>query len=85
MPRRIRRHGPSDAETGDAETGHGEISYTANAKTIRTATHRMIRHHDGHVELHDHRSGDGETINVADRFPGVVNELKARLDDRLRS
>ncbi len=71
--------------SNEDQTDHAAISYTAKAETIRTATHRMIRHRDGHVELYDHRSGDGETVNVADRFSGVVNELKARLDARLRS
>jgi len=64
------------------ETGHPAISY-ARARTVRTDTHRLIAHPDGHIELYDHRSEAAETLNIADRHPDMVLELKRVLDSRL--
>ena len=63
--------------------GHVAISYGRGARTIRTDTHRLIAHRDGYVELYDHASPAKETANVADEHPGVVQELLARLNQRL--
>jgi iduronate 2-sulfatase len=62
--------------------GHTAISY-ARARTIRTKTHRLIAHNDGHVELYDHRSTDKETRNVAAEHPELVRDLLTQLEKRL--
>jgi iduronate 2-sulfatase len=62
--------------------GHSAIAY-ARARTIRTDTHRLIAHKDGHYELYDHRTDDGETRNVADEQPKVVKTLLTQLNSRL--
>jgi len=62
--------------------GHAAISY-ARARTIRTETHRLIAHRDGHVELYDHMSAENETRNVAEAHPAIVAQLKAQLLKRL--
>lgn len=62
--------------------GHSAVSY-ARARTIRTKTHRLIAHRDGHNELYDHRTGEAETRNVADDQPEVVQTLLAELKKRL--
>jgi len=46
----------------DTETkGTEAIGYYGRAQTLRTATHRMTLHRDGHVELYDHRTPEAET------------------------
>ncbi len=62
--------------------GHAAISY-AKGRTIRTETHRLITHQDGHVELYDHTSAENETRNVADAHPKLVAQLQAQLQKRL--
>lgn len=62
--------------------GHPAIAY-ARAQTIRTDTHRLIVHKDGYTELYDHRTADGETRNVVDEQPEVVETLKQELQRRL--
>lgn len=64
--------------------GHSAISY-ARGKTIRTDRYRLIEHPKGEVELYDHQSSEGETVNVADRHPEIVNDLKNQLHKRLSS
>ena len=66
-----------------SEEGHSAIAYTGNASTIRTPTHRLILHKDGHVELYDHRTAAGETENLAASHPDLVAELTAQLKGRL--
>ena len=66
----------------DKATGHAAISYTKRARTIRTSTHRLISHDDGHLELYDHRTVDGETQNVAQDQPKLAQDLLEALNDR---
>ena len=61
--------------------GHNAFSYAGKGKTIRTATHRMILHKDGFVELYDHRSKEKETKNIADENPELCEELKQLILD----
>lgn len=63
--------------------GHPAISYGRGSRTIRTDTHRLIVHKDGHAELYDHTSAEKETKNVAEANPALVEELSARLEERL--
>lgn len=63
--------------------GHPAIGYWKNAETIRTATHRMILHEDGFVELYDHTSTAKETKNIASENPALVNELIEKLKSKL--
>ncbi|MFT7633308.1 MAG: iduronate 2-sulfatase [Mariniblastus sp.] len=58
------------------------ISYFKNARTIRTDTHRLIHHKDGYNELYDHTSPAGETKNIANEHPPLVQQLIKRLNDR---
>jgi len=62
--------------------GHPAISY-GRGRTIRTDTHRLIVHRNGHAELYDHRSAAGETKNIAADNPNLVSELTAKLNERL--
>lgn len=63
--------------------GHSAVSYAGRAVTLRTATHRLTQHKDGFRELYDHRSGEGESLNVAAEHPEIVEELLALLEERL--
>ncbi|MFY0606482.1 MAG: sulfatase [Cyclobacteriaceae bacterium] len=78
-------HGASlkDILVNPDTSGHTAIAYTAKASSIRTSTHRMTLHKDGFVELYDHNSTDKETMNVADEYPALVEELKKELKMRL--
>jgi iduronate 2-sulfatase len=59
------------------------ISYSGNARTIRTDDHRLILHRDGYVELYDHISPAGETLNIAPSNPALVKQLTSELNRRL--
>ncbi|MEM1443423.1 MAG: sulfatase [Verrucomicrobiota bacterium] len=63
------------------EKGRPAIAYRKQNSTIRTDQYRMILHPD-HVELYDHQSDAGETLNVAEKRPEVVKELTAILKER---
>ncbi len=63
--------------------GHAALAYRGNAQTIRTDTHRLIAHKSGHMELYDHTTKAGETLNVADQNPDLVKQLRARIKSRL--
>lgn len=63
--------------------GHPAVAYHGDAQTIRTDTHRLVLHKDGHVELYDHTSGSGETENIAESNAEWVARLTALLTDRL--
>ena len=65
-----------------ASAGHVAVSY-ARARTIRTDTHRLVSHKNGHFELYDHRQKDAETQNVADKHPELVRDLLSQLKRRL--
>ena len=60
------------------EVGHAAIAYSGKRKTIRTKRYRLIDHMDGYVELYDH-ANLGETENVAEANPSVVNKLKNQI------
>ncbi|TWU16702.1 sulfatase [Planctomycetes bacterium Poly21] len=69
----------------DASRSRGvAISYKAGAQTIRTASHRLIKHKDGFVELYDHGSDQGETENVASMQPDLVKSLVDEMESRLK-
>lgn len=70
--------------SGQAEQGHPAIAYTNSASTIRTKTHRLILHRNGHVELYDHGTPAGETENVAAAHPDLVAALTSQLQGRLQ-
>ena len=63
--------------------GHPAFSYTGKARTIRTDSHRLIAHKDGHLELYDHREADGETRNLAEAQPHLARKLLGVLEERL--
>lgn len=59
------------------------VSY-AKAQTIRTPTHRLIVHRDGHLELYDHRGTDGESTNIAADHPEIVEAMLKQLRQRIK-
>ena len=63
--------------------GRPAIGYFKNARTIRTDTHRLIAHDDGFLELYDHRTAAGESLNLAETQPALASELLAQLEARL--
>lgn len=67
------------------QTGHPAVGYYNKAKTIRTPEYRLIVHEDGGTELYDERIADPEVVNIADGNPGIVVELKTKLDERLKN
>ncbi|HAT59534.1 MAG TPA: iduronate-2-sulfatase, partial [Opitutae bacterium] len=56
--------------------GHTALAYTGRAQTLRTDRYRFVLHKDGYVELYDHISPKGETQNLAEENPVLVEELK---------
>ncbi|WP_417733950.1 sulfatase [Rosistilla oblonga] len=68
-------------QSADA-AGHPAVSY-AKAQTLRTDTHRLIVHRDGYVELYDHRGEDGETTNIAEKHPELVEAMLQQLRQRM--
>jgi len=56
-----------------------------STKTIRNDTHRLILHQDGHIELYDHRTPEGETKNLAKSHPKLAQELLARIQWRFEN
>ncbi len=65
--------------------GHPVIAYRNGVNTIRNATHRMILHDDGFVELYDHTSPDKETRNIAENNSKLVMELTSLLEEKLNN
>jgi iduronate 2-sulfatase len=64
--------------------GHAAVSYHRNHKSIRTDKYRLIQHKDGYAELYDHSQPAGETVNIAEANPKVVERLGAKLIDKMR-
>ena len=83
VPGSVRGKSLVPAMEGKTNSAGEAFSYAA-ARTIRTATHRLIEHPDGYIELYDHRVDEGETINVAPTNAALVEELRSRLKQRLR-
>ena len=67
-----------------AARGHPAFSVTATAKSVRTATHRLIAHNDGHLELYDLRSDVQSTQNIATTDVETVHELLPLFEQRFR-
>ncbi len=63
-------------------SGHIAIAYAGKRQTIRNNRYRLIDHGNGFHELYDH-SRAGETKNIADGHPEVVEELSGMLKTRL--
>lgn len=68
--------------------GRGAISYAPGKETLRSESHRLIRHRgkgaEADYELYNHRADPGETQNIAAKNPDLVRELAAELDRRMR-
>ncbi|MEX0275322.1 MAG: sulfatase [Flavobacteriaceae bacterium] len=63
-----------------AHTGHSALSYNGQAVSLRTQTHRLTLHTDGHVELYDHTTPEGESKNRAVEQPSLVRVLRQQLN-----
>ena len=66
-----------------AAKGHSAFAYKSGAQTIRTDTRRLIAHKSGQLELYDHTSPAGETENLAEAQPEMVEALLKQLRARL--
>jgi iduronate 2-sulfatase len=70
------------------QNGGAAVAYTGDTETIRTATHRLIRHTAENkppfFELYDHTTEAAETNNIAADNPDLVHELRDRLDQQLK-
>ena len=64
--------------------GHPAFAYKGGAQTIRTATHRLIAHRGGELELYDHTTPAAETQNLAKTQPQKAAELLKQLRARLK-
>lgn len=65
------------------------VSVFTGAESIRSDRYRLIRHkadtaNEAAIELYDHRSADGETVNLADKQADTVKELERLLDQKLK-
>ena len=72
----------SQLKDAGAPSDNAAISYSNRARTLRTATHRLIAHKDGHLELYDHTTPEGETKNLAKEEPGLAKKLLTRLQSQ---
>ena len=65
--------------------GHVAVSYHGNGKTIRDDRYRLILGKRGNVELYDHDSAAGETMNIADQDNAkqIVGAMQKQLQQRL--
>ncbi|MCH1495415.1 MAG: sulfatase-like hydrolase/transferase, partial [Rubripirellula sp.] len=83
VPKHLAASSLSDALHDPNTKGGVAVSYTNRAQTIRDEQFRLIVHRDGTVELYDHGSTSGETVNVADQHPRIVASMKAEMLKRL--
>ena len=63
--------------------GHPAFSYKGNTRSVRTETHRLVAHKDGHLELYDHRTTKGQSLNSADSDPETANRLLKKIQKRM--
>lgn len=66
-----------------ASPGHSAVAYAGGTKTIRTDTHRLILHNNGHAELYDHTTKAAETKSIAETEGETVRTLSLQLDKKL--
>ena len=66
-----------------AAPGGVAAAYHGNAQTLRNDAYRLVAHGDGHHELYDMRTAAGESENLAEAHPDLVQELTADLKARL--
>ncbi|MEM1108291.1 MAG: sulfatase [Planctomycetota bacterium] len=68
--------------------GHAAAGYHHPGRTLRTATHRLVLHNNGKLELYDHTTPEAETKNLAAQQPdltqALVEKLEAKLPPRTR-
>lgn len=63
--------------------GHAAYSYHGKGKTIRTDSHRLIVHSNGHMELYDHSTPEAETKNLAETNAKLATQLQKKIEARL--
>lgn len=67
----------------DAETKKSRgfaFAYHGNKRTIKTSSARLVQHENGYSELYISESKTGESKNLAESHPKMVEALKAKLD-----
>jgi iduronate 2-sulfatase len=71
-----------------AAAGDVAMAFSPQAETIRSAQYRLIRHSkkdaEPTYELYNHTTPEGETKNLAESKPEVVNELTALMEERMK-
>ncbi|MCC2686464.1 MAG: hypothetical protein K0R75_3363 [Paenibacillaceae bacterium] len=70
--------------TGETD-GHRRDIFTMefNFRCVRTAKYKLVEHYNDIRELFDLESDPDELHNIADREPGVVQELSKRMRQRI--
>ena len=66
-------------------SGRSAVSYKSKEATIRSATHRLVAHKKGALELYDFTAEDGGSRNCAEQQPETTQLLLAELKQRLPS
>jgi iduronate 2-sulfatase len=64
------------------DKGHSAYAYRSYAATIRTDRYRFTAHNDGGYELYDHAVDPGESENIADRRPDLIEALSLLLSEK---
>ena len=64
--------------------GGSAISYFGDNETIRTDRYRLTRHGENKFELYDHTGIDGETTNLADKKPELIDEINGIMRELMK-
>ncbi|WP_339839205.1 sulfatase [uncultured Maribacter sp.] len=59
--------------------GHEAVAFISDATTIRTDQYRFTQHKNGAVELYDHQTPLAEQLNIAERNPKIIQQLRTLL------
>lgn len=59
--------------------GHEAVAFISDATSIRTDQYRFTQHKNGAVELYDHQTPLAEQLNIAERNPKIVQQLRTLL------
>lgn len=65
-----------------SQEGRPAFAYRSNNITVRTNDYRLILHGKGYAELYDHNSEAGETVNLAESKPDLVEKLSGLIRDQ---
>ncbi|MFT6236033.1 MAG: hypothetical protein ACJAU9_001118 [Lentimonas sp.] len=63
--------------------GYSAVFCSGKGVVLRTATYHWRSHRDGYCELYDHRVVAKATRNISAEHPGLIEELRERLQRRI--